>query len=158
MNRPDRRSLRLADFARTTARAAAVLLLASSALLGAVAPARAQAPVIRSTRSGVYTEVQAAEGAKTYDTICSKCHANPTNPLKGQRVIQAFSGHPLYQIWTYITTNMPQSAPGTLPQQQYADVLAYILKINGYPAGNEALPPDPQVIANIDFDPPGPPK
>ena len=138
-------------------RSAAALFLTVAAM-AAASPARAQAPVIRSTRSGVYTEAQAAEGAKTYDTICSKCHANPTNPLKGQRIIQAFSGHPLYQIWTYITTNMPQSAPGTLPQQQYADVLAYILKINGYPAGAEPLPPDPQVIANIDFDPPGPPK
>lgn len=151
MNRHPVRA-RLRPLARTLARLALV-----TAGLAAAAPAAAQAPKIRSTREGVYTEAQAAEGQKTYDTICVKCHGDPTNPLKGPRIITAFAGHPLYQIWTYITTNMPQSAPGTLPQQQYADVLAYILKLNGYPAGPDPLPPDPVTIANIDFDPPAPP-
>ena len=34
---------------------------------------------------------------------------------------------------------MPEDRPGTLTRQQYADILAYVFKLNGYPAGNSEL-------------------
>jgi hypothetical protein len=37
---------------------------------------------------------------------------------------------------------MPARAAGSLSQQEYADVLSYVLKANGLPAGETELPAD----------------
>ena len=37
---------------------------------------------------------------------------------------------------------MPQDSPGRLKPGEYADIVAYLLKLNGYPAGEAELPPD----------------
>jgi len=34
---------------------------------------------------------------------------------------------------------MPLNAPASLKKDQYAAIMAYILKFNGYPAGQKAL-------------------
>ena len=35
---------------------------------------------------------------------------------------------------------MPEGDPGSLSPAQYASVVAYLLQLNGYPAGEAALP------------------
>jgi hypothetical protein len=39
-----------------------------------------------------------------------------------------------------ISMDMPSNAPGTLKPDQYADVMAYVLSVNKYPAGKTPLP------------------
>ena len=34
---------------------------------------------------------------------------------------------------------MPETDPGSLPEQDYVDILAYILSLNRYPAGDSVL-------------------
>ena len=41
-----------------------------------------------------------------------------------------------------ISQDMPSSPPGTLTPEQYADVLAYVLNVNKYPAGSAEIPKD----------------
>ena len=44
---------------------------------------------------------------------------------------------------------MPDDNPGGLSVQQYTDVVAYIFKINGMPAGTDSLSSDPEALRQI---------
>jgi len=44
---------------------------------------------------------------------------------------------------------MPDDNPGGLSVQQYTDVVAYIFKINGMPAGTDSLSSDPEALRRI---------
>lgn len=135
--------------------------LRPSVLLGAlalsllwVAPASAQfvLPEIRSALVGVYTEEQAEAGAEVYANICSNCH-NPTNPLSGDKFLSLWSGKPLWRLYEFISTRMPYGNGGMLPPENYNAVVAYLLRENGYPAGDTPLPFEPLEIAYINLDP-----
>ena len=47
---------------------------------------------------------------------------------------------------------MPVDAPGSLTNQQYVDVVAYMLQLNGHPAGKSALAPDPAALRKVRID------
>ena len=47
---------------------------------------------------------------------------------------------------------MPQYAPGTLDAKERTELLAYVLQINGQPAGNKALPEDAGPLAAMAID------
>ncbi len=46
---------------------------------------------------------------------------------------------------------MPPDDPGGLDPEYYADVLAYVLSLNGYPPGEADLPADPRVLREVRF-------
>lgn len=96
----------------------------------------------------VFSDPQAARGEELYQQQCSACHGSqlqgsPAAPLTGP----AFSGrwedgkHTLDDLYYIIRSLMPNNAPGSLSKAQYADVVAYILKVNRYPAGESELVP-----------------
>jgi len=119
-----------------------------------VAPASAQfvLPEVRSAHVGVYTEEQAEAGAEVYADVCSNCH-NPANPLSGDKFLGLWSGKPLWRLYEFISTRMPYGNGGMLPPEQYNAVVAYVLRENGYPAGDTPLPQTPLEIAHINLDP-----
>ena len=94
----------------------------------------------RTLRGGIYSEAQARRGAELYGQACAQCHAANLEgsydipSLKGQ-LIARWAGTPLGELSDYISRAMPMFAPGSLDAQANADILAYILKSNGYPAG-----------------------
>jgi hypothetical protein len=47
---------------------------------------------------------------------------------------------------------MPKIDPGSLQPNEYAQVLAYMLKLNGLPAGQKELPADVAVLKSIRID------
>jgi hypothetical protein len=47
---------------------------------------------------------------------------------------------------------MPKNEPGSLSPEEYADVLAYLLKLNLMPAGPAELPPDSSALRTIRID------
>ena len=110
-------------------------------LLAAVVATPAAAQATRTTMDGVYTNEQADAGAKTYEAICSKCHATGA-ALTGPGFLNKWSDQSLYRLWEYMSTRMPYGAPGTLEPDQYLGMLAWILRQNGYPAGDTPLPTD----------------
>ena len=96
---------------------------------------------------GVYTEEQAARGAAVYDTECSGCHRGDLGggtgpPLKEQRFARIFAGKDLKTLFTKIATTMPRNAPASLGDNVYLDVVAHVLKENGFPAGPQELAAD----------------
>jgi hypothetical protein len=44
---------------------------------------------------------------------------------------------------------MPPAAPGSLDNQIYLDVLAYVLQVNGVEAGEKPLPGDPSALGSL---------
>jgi hypothetical protein len=44
---------------------------------------------------------------------------------------------------------MPESNPGSLTDEEYVDIIAYMLSVSGMPPGADGLHPDPQSLAQI---------
>ena len=55
---------------------------------------------------------------------------------------QLFDGH-------VISDSMPEDNPGSLKKEEYADVIAYLLKLNNFPAGADELPSDKDALSAI---------
>lgn len=100
----------------------------------------------RSVRDGVYTVEQAQRGKELNDNVCAACHMEEWFT---QTLLQSWAGAPLSFLYDLISTTMPEDRPGGLKPQQYADVLAYIFELNGFPAGQEELSPEKEEMAKI---------
>ncbi|MDB6042647.1 MAG: pyrrolo-quinoline quinone [Gammaproteobacteria bacterium] len=105
----------------------------------AVSPAGAQAK-----SGGGYTSAQASRGAAVYTQDCVNCHGTNLQgesgpPLSGATLRAAYGTGTAAQLYDFISRQMPQDKPGSLSQQQYLDVTAYVLSRNGFPAGNSPL-------------------
>lgn len=122
------------------------LLLVILAASGGVAAETGTASHARSVKDGVYTEVQAQRGETAYRAHCVECHgeelrgAHMTPSMVGIGFAFRWRGRDLYDFYEGMRTTMPQSAPGGLSTDVYADLVAFILARNGYPAGDRELP------------------
>jgi len=106
----------------------------------------------RTTASGVYTAAQATRGESTYMSVCVGCH--PPTTYKGPVFFVVWGGRPLSDLFEAVSMKMPKNDPGTLEPVEYADLVAYLLKINGLPAGRLALPPDAGAMRSIRIEAP----
>ena len=104
------------------------LVLASCAMADAGA-----APT--SLSEGVYTAEQAALGAETFELNCSTCH----NADFYKTVFQTWRGQPMLYLFEQIMSAMPADKPGALLDNEYEDVMAYVLQITGFPEGDTRL-------------------
>jgi mono/diheme cytochrome c family protein len=108
----------------------------------------------RSTREGVYTLAQAERGEKLFAARCAVCHQ--TAQLSGPVFLRTWNGQPAEALYDLVRTTMPQENPGSLKPQQYADLLAYIFRINGLPAGDEELKGAPRALRQVIIEAPKP--
>jgi mono/diheme cytochrome c family protein len=111
-----------------------------------VAAASAQAPT-KTTNDGVYTAAQAERGKKAFAGSCTTCH--DTDRFSGATFTDAWAGKPMKEIWDVASGTMPEDNPGSLKQQEYADILAYFLSLNAYPTGDAELAPGAGPMASI---------
>jgi mono/diheme cytochrome c family protein len=94
---------------------------------------------------GVYTDAQSTRGAATYTEHCTVCHGvslagvGEAPALAGARFVSDFDGLSVGELFDRIRTTMPLNNPGGLSRDQYADILAFVLKTNGFPAGQTEL-------------------
>lgn len=108
------------------------------------------AQTAKSVNEGVFTAAQADRGAAVFKTSCTACHE--PERFVGKDFLSGWTGKPLQALFTHVSTMMPEDNPGSLKPQQYADVVAYFLKLNGYPAGKEELAGTPAALKAIKFD------
>jgi mono/diheme cytochrome c family protein len=113
------------------------------------APARAQSTPDSTTAAAVatYTTSQARRGQGTYQRNCIECHTAAA--YTGIAFRRAWAGRSPYAIWELIRTTMPQDNPGRLKPSEYADIVAYMLRLNGYPAGDEELPAEAEKLQSL---------
>ena len=107
-------------------------------------------PQFQTTRSGIYTNAQAKRGQDVYVGFCKSCHTPETHT--GQTFSTKWNGKALSELYSYITEQMPKNEPGSLSPEEYADVMTYVLKMNGMPAGAKELPPDGEAMKTIRID------
>jgi cytochrome c5 len=120
--------------------------VAALVLRGSMLPTAAQ-DAARTVADKVYTDAQAARGAAVYETSCTGCHradlGGATGPaLKDERFARQFAGKDLRTLFTKVATTMPRNAPGSLGDGVALDLVAYLLRENGFPAGAEELTAD----------------
>ena len=95
-----------------------------------------------------FDSAQVAHGKRLYSSACAKCHGaslqGVTAPaLSGPAFAPASGSHlTIGGVYTYMSTNMPADRPGKLKDDEYADIMAYLLKANGYAPGNTKMTAD----------------
>jgi S-disulfanyl-L-cysteine oxidoreductase SoxD len=116
------------------------LLLVASATAGL---ATAQTSTPRATVwDGVYTEAQAARGVTAFGQSCAGCHALSAEgkaPLVGEPFWKSFAQKNVGDLLEFVSTYMPNGTPGSLSEPTYNDIVALMLKSNGFPAGATEL-------------------
>jgi|SRR5215467_5569289 len=108
----------------------------------------------------VYSEEQAVRGRGLYAEHCASCHGvelegGSSMPLSGVTFEERWADekHSVDDLFYIVRTLMPYGTPATLSKQEYIDIVAYLLMMNGYPAGAQALPLDPKLLAGITIRP-----
>ena len=137
------------------------LSLSARVMLGLIMllfSASTSVPHSEETNTGVIadSEEQAHKGHDLYEVHCASCHGAALEgqgslPLSGAtfRVRWADERHSVVDLFYIIRTLMPYGQPATLSKQEYIDIIAYILMVNGYPAGPQPLPLDPRILKRI---------
>jgi len=122
-------------------RAVSTLALASLILTAMSADIRAEES---EDEMRVYTEEQAVTGRDLYAEHCAFCHGmmlegRSSVPLSGAtfQARWADEKHSVGDLFYIVRTLMPYGQPATLSKHEYIDIIAYLLMMNGYPAGAE---------------------
>jgi mono/diheme cytochrome c family protein len=96
----------------------------------------------------LYTEDQATKGELQYYQNCSMCHGPNLDGQEGGYSGPALKGadfaDPSYDfhvsdIFNFVAKQMPAATPGSLSHEVDVQIMAFILKQNGYPAGTKEL-------------------
>jgi len=109
----------------------------------------------RTTWDGVYSDAQDARGEAAYQAHCSTCHgATMTGTgeapgLTGGEWLGNWNGLTVGDLLERVRKTMPFNAPGSLSRDVYADIVAHILKANGFPAGKADLANRSEMLADI---------
>jgi len=110
---------------------------------------------------GVFSEAQANRGQAVYPGSCGTCHGRRLNgapddpdmrstpPLARARFLRVWEGRSLATLFEYTRATMPENNPNSLTDQEYVDVIAYMLTVGRIPAGDDELQPDPQSLARV---------
>jgi ankyrin repeat protein/mono/diheme cytochrome c family protein len=109
----------------------------------------------RSMWDGVFTDDQAGRGQKVYAVSCASCHKadllgdSGTPALAGADFFSRFNGSSADDLVRTIRASMPQDAPDSLGTPAYVDLVSYLFKVNGSPAGAAELPTDSAALKQI---------
>lgn len=113
-----------------------------AAVAAAAAPPGAPAAGTPKIWTGVYSAAQAGRGETEFQRACLTCHGFDLQGLAGRG--PALSGAAFMTNWetesvanlfTRLKTTMPRNNPGSLTEDVYLDLLAFMLKANDYPTG-----------------------
>jgi alcohol dehydrogenase (cytochrome c) len=131
---------------------------------GSPAPLHAQAPAgagrgAAPPADGLFTSAQAAAGKAVYEQNCASCHgANVDDgeapPLRGAGFLSKYGGKPAANLFTFVTTKMPPTSPGSLSGAEGARIIAYVLQQNNFATGRKELASDAGALASVTI--PGP--
>lgn len=110
------------------------------AFVAAPLAAQSNGPTRDAATQGAYSPDQAARGDTVFKASCASCH-EPTFHSDAQFRMNWF-GRSVYDLFKILKTTMPEDNIGGLSDDEYTRVIAYILKLNGFPAGADSLRAD----------------
>ncbi|MGD9739781.1 MAG: c-type cytochrome [Bauldia sp.] len=134
-----------------------VNLIAYLATLGGEGGPAADAGAAPAGTPVMFTAEQADRGERRYTRDCLECHGETLTggliggpPLKGLAFEEKYlNGASAAALFLFTSTAMPPDNPGRLQASVYADLVAYILEQNGFPAGTEELPDDVEALSTL---------
>lgn len=109
-------------------------------------PSVGQETVASSVWDGAYTDQQAERGTIVYKEKCVTCHGEKLEggsagpALSGEDFMLDWQGKSVDSLFQRTILTMPGDDPGKLTPKEAADVLAYVLSANKFPAGPKELP------------------
>jgi len=133
----------------------AIIWLASVSGSALQAKQAAAPGAAKSVWDGVFTKDQADRGAAAFKAACSECHGND---LAGDGFAPALSGSDFMGNWNELSVgdlfeririSMPPSGPSAVTPAQKADIVAHIMNVNKFPAGETELEPKTEVLKAI---------
>jgi cytochrome c len=132
----------------------------------AVYTLEAQAPA--SVWDGAYSPAQAQRGETQYKQQCAVCHGDALEgdaqterakelnrvlpPLSGDLFKGNWNNRPLSDLFDKVSRTMPRDDPGKVSHADTADIIAYMLKFNGFPAGKAEIPADASLLTETIFE------
>ena len=134
---------------RQLCRTAATMLALTASVASAQGP--------RTVWDAIYSNEQADRGEKLYAEFCSRCHGDALGGVEAAPALTGttfggnWEGAPLGDLFERMRMSMPQDKPGSLSRAQNADILAYMLRVGGFPAGEKELDGQAGVLAQITF-------
>ena len=118
-------------------------------------------PTANTIAAGVFSSEQSARGELEYMRTCKRCHKRDLSgdfiedapPLIGEEFMSNWRPWTLGDLFEFLTTDMPPKPKERLEvsAQNYADILAFMLDKNGFPAGNVELPTDFEPLSLIEM-------
>jgi mono/diheme cytochrome c family protein len=105
----------------------------------------AQTPAQAANTLSMGTTAQVNRGEAAYRQQCAPCHradlagTERVPPLAGDTFTARWASLTVSDLLQRIQTTMPQTAPRSLPDAQYLDILAFILSANGAAQGADEL-------------------
>jgi mono/diheme cytochrome c family protein len=130
-----------------------VLLLISQVVFSQGGDGATESPADAASELGYFHPEQVDPGYRVYDEHCAVCHGY--NLLSGEMGGPPLTGAFFYNYWAgksvgdlleYVRNNMPLGQPRSLTPEQYANVVAYILDYNKFPAGETRLAAESPVL------------
>tara|TARA_B100000683_G_scaffold196342_1_gene189482 strand:+ start:474 stop:896 length:423 start_codon:yes stop_codon:yes gene_type:complete len=117
-----------------------ILLISSISLLPMVVLSESL-----TTNDKIYSKEQAKTGEELYRTNCLTCH----DKKYFRPVFKTWSGQSLGTFFLVMNASMPQGNPGSLHIEEYTDILAYMLSLSRYSAGESKLSSSTEFLNSI---------
>ena len=101
----------------------------------------------RTVWDGIYSARQAARGDATFDLRCGTCHE--ASSFAGEEFMEEWDAQTVGDLYDFVRYAMPADSHEGYGSQEYADVIAYMLRLNGLPPGDRDLLPEPEALQRI---------
>ena len=95
----------------------------------------------------VFDSIQAKRGQKVYFSECLRCHTG--DRFVGPQFTTVWKTRRVYDLYDIVASTMPQDAPGNLSPDQYVDVVAFMLQVNGAKPGTSKLTNDSESLKKM---------
>jgi mono/diheme cytochrome c family protein len=133
------------------------VVFAAACVMGAVPViVRAAQSTAKTTWDGVYANAQARTGETLYADKCEQCHGpegigGNAPILAGPEFASEWEGVALSDLFDRIKDTAPASNPRSLSRDEVTALVAYLLELNGFPAGSADLPNTSELLKPIRF-------
>lgn len=87
-----------------------------------------------------FASAQATRGEAVYESTCATCHQ--PDQFLGPRFAEAWNDRRIGDFYSLVRSTMPVDNPGGMKEQEYIDVVAYLLKANHSPQGSDSVSSD----------------
>ena len=87
-----------------------------------------------------YTIEQAERGKRVFNAVCVECHSR--SDMSNDDFRLKWNGRSALDLYERIRTTMPDNSPGSRSTEEYTDIVAYMMQLNGLPSDDIPLSAD----------------